>query len=268
VDRVRALSELGRTAQRAFDLDPGSAEANYRLGNFLYRKGRIQEAFDYRRKAIALSPDDPLMLSVRAGMEMERGHHENAVDLQRQAVMRDPLAPVYRVNLVEMLMLAGRLSEADSELRALSALLGTDRPDIHESYARLRLLQGRFEEALVHVGQSSSGGERDLLEVLAFDGLGHEAEASSSLERLRGREDRTTPLRLAIVQARRGNHDAAFELLEQSAASVAELPGAASTDWAYQLWIRMQHSPFLQPLHDDPRWGAWLERARKTPPPP
>lgn len=66
-------------------------------------------------------------------------------------------------------------------------------------------------------------------------------------------------LRLSIVHAVRGETAEAFSQIDLYTNFVLglSLPSVAM-EWIMQL----QHSPFLQPLHADPRWTEWLARVR------
>lgn len=91
----------------------------------------------------------------------------------RRAVELDALATVFRYNLASLLLSAGRLDEAFSEMRQVLELNPSNRADI-AAYALI--LQGRHDEVLELIEQWPAGSERAQCLALALHGLGRQAD--------------------------------------------------------------------------------------------
>ena len=114
----RGLPRLLEAATRTVALDPRMAAGHFRLACYYDLLGEERLAEDHLHKALTLEPDNPLMLGVQAGSAAQQGRLDEAIDLQRRAVARDPVSAVIISNLGHMLYAAGRLEEARVELTA------------------------------------------------------------------------------------------------------------------------------------------------------
>jgi hypothetical protein len=65
---------------------------------------------------------------------------------------------------------------------------------------------------------------------------------------------------VAYVHAFRGDTDKAFRWLKRAADTAP--PGEEWWETSVRLSV-LNTSPFLQPLHADPRWPAWLAETRE-----
>ena len=208
LDADAALAGQRAAAERSLQLDPGLAEAQLRMAQYLWATSNVAEARRHFGRGVALDPDHPLALSMRAGQAARRGHLEEAIELQRRSVSQEPLAATQRVNLGAYLLAAGRLGEAEAEFRHADAL----NPTIADpGLAFTLILQQRHAEALERILRWPADALRDQALALAYDGLGRSRDAERALERLRASGEQDSPLRLAEVLALRGERDAAFE---------------------------------------------------------
>ena len=208
---------------------------------------------DHLHKALTLEPDNPLMLSVQAGSAAQHGRFDEAIDLQRRAVARDPVSAVLINNLGHMLYAAGRLEEARVELtRAFELSPGSNAED---TLGQILVLQHKFDVALAFIEQSAPGPAREQGLALVYHALGRTAEADAALARLTALSATADPFRLAEVYAYRGEADESFRWLEIAARPIDRESGLLPA--ARELW-EMQASPLLAPLHADPRWVAWV----------
>jgi thioredoxin-like negative regulator of GroEL len=203
-----------------------------------------------------------------------RGDLEEAVALQRRMVSRDPLAATFRHNLAVLLLADGRLDEAMSEYRKVLELSpsgminhrrfadsqSTDaRLEINIEIVRILVLQRRYDEAQSAIAQLPEGKFRDHGLALLWDVPGRLPEADVALQRLAAQpEDITDSIRLAEVYAFRGMSQEAF-------ASLQGRMEALERDENGRFWIRsfqreLNVSPFLKPLHADPRWAALMPK--------
>ena len=241
------LSKVRQAAEKALTLDPGLAEAHARLAFYRWRIGDRSAGDEHLRKAIELEPDDPLVLGVAAGNAASTGRFEAAIELQRRAVEAEPLSLAHRDSLVVWLVMAGRLDEAEANLRDLQELSPVPR-DFTKDLAQVLILQGRFSEALELTSDMQDDADRLLARALAYHGLGRSSDSDAALRALIESVPAGDPIRVAEVYAYRGEYDGAFWWLQ-----AAPNPGYDHP--------RIRYSPFLKSLHSDPRWNAGIDSA-------
>jgi hypothetical protein len=154
-----------------------------------------------------------------------------------------------------MLYFAGRLDEAETELREVREL--NPLPEyVNEALGRVLVLRGRFDEAVELAEPWPDGSSRNMILAMAWHGLGHAGESEAALLALSESPQALDRLRTAEVHAFRGEIDEAFRWLSdppQDAAGRLQVISPSALSWMIPL------SPFLRPLHSDPRWVTWLE---------
>jgi DNA-binding winged helix-turn-helix (wHTH) protein/tetratricopeptide (TPR) repeat protein len=242
-------------AEKAVELDPGLAVAHLRLAIYHAQAGDPRRHAEHLRRALELDPDDPLVLGTLASDELHKGRFDEAIALQRRAVEADPLSGVTRYNLASILYFAGRLDEAETELHKVREL--NPLPDyVNEVLGRVLVLQGRFDEAVELAEPWPDGPSRNMILAMAWHGLGRADESEAALRALSESPREMDLMRIAEVHAFRGETDAAFRWL---LGSVERAPGGLQALSSSALSWMIPLSPFLRPLHADPRWAAWRE---------
>lgn len=236
------LPKIRAAAQKALDLDPNLAEAHLRMGIYLSATGNAAAARQHCDKAIALQPNDKLVLSVLAGAAADDLRWEEAIVLQRRASAADPLSAIAAANLAYYLFLAGRIEEAKHEFEKVIELDPTH-PD--EIVVLMQILEGRYDEALRKAATWVDGIARDHALALIYHGLGRATESSERLDKLIATAGRSQPAMVAEVYAFRGEINNAFEWLHASPLDISPMQYA---------------SPFLKSLHADSRWPQVMAR--------
>jgi len=266
LSREQALERLREAAEKALALDPNLAEAHVRRAMHRVETGDRAGARAQLQRAVALEPNDPLILGWLAGDALLEGRPSEAIDLQRRAVLHDPLRVATRANLGTFLFFSGNYDQATVELRTALQLAGTlngswDSPenvlrDAAVSLAKTLIAQRQFDEALGLILPWPEGQYRDQCLALLYHALGNQRDADAALARLVA--SATTDAHwIAETYAQRGNNDQAFRWI----ATAAER-SRSSRDLA-QLWrLDIRYSPFAASLHQDPRWTAWLAEKR------
>jgi DNA-binding winged helix-turn-helix (wHTH) protein/tetratricopeptide (TPR) repeat protein len=243
---AQGLPRVREAAERALELDPRLAEAHLRLANYWWCAGDSRKARAYLTEAVTLEPDNALSLSMLAGMAARNGQMDDAIELQRRAVASGPLSLVNRGNLIAYLMMADRLQEAKVEMLRMREL-NAEAPGISALHTRSLVLEGRFDEALDMAAELTDEAERRFSEAIAQHRLGNRAAADDAMRALVEAPRSETPMLLvAEAHAYRGEFDEAFAWLQSMPRDLLNDPS-------------VQHSPFLRPLHADPRWNEWLE---------
>ena len=251
--------EWGTAVERALQLGPNIAEAHVRAAQYYWSRGQPEVSVAHCKRAIALNPSDPLVLSVSAGRAFEEGRWSEGIALQRRAVAVDPLAAIGRSNLGAYLAANGEWEEAIGELekaRELSPTLGGLDRDI----ARVQILRQHFDEALAAIERVPAGPLRDNCIALTYRAPGQRGAADAALARLEAQANVPVPhadlaIAIAEVYAYRGDNHAALKWADR-----ALLPTDPKGD---RLWTleEMNTSPFLRVLHADARWNTLIARA-------
>ena len=249
-------TELGQAkrfeaAERALALDPNLAEAHVRAAWAYFDAGDQQRMEEHARRAYELDPRDLLVLTHLANSRMFEGRPDEAIDLARRITTLDPLSAISHNMLGSFLMTAGRYDEARQvRLKELELNPGA-KPLVEVDLGHILILQHRFAEARAVIEGWPEGDNRNQALAIIEHALGHESAAEAARQRLAAAYGAQAALRLAEVYAQRGEADAAFQWMETTRTRLG--PNAwldSGSEWVW--WLRF--SPFLTPLHGDPRW--------------
>ena len=250
--------QQGQAASKAVELDPGLAVARARMAQFYYQTRQRKKGDEHWRAALALDPDDPLVMGYSASRAVSRGDIKEAVAMWRQLAARDPLSATSRGNLGAMLLADGQFDEAVSALRE-SLEVNPDNLD-----EQLKLISGlalleRYDEVEAAVARLPEGAMRDFGLALLYRVPGHRADADAALKRLAAQpfDARGDGIQLAEVYAFRAMDEKALALLQETRTALERRqPQEPDPVWNFIEELRL--SPFLRPLHTDPRWAALL----------
>lgn len=258
---VRALEELRdpgyrreeqrRALEQALAIDPKLAEAHVRLARLFVAMGDRASAEEAFAKARAAGPSDPLVLATLVYRESRDGRLDEAIELAQKLVQLDPLSALYRGNLGHLLIAGGRYQSALTELQRVQALsphLEETRNDI----ATVLLLSGRSDDALRSLAGAPQGPNHDRLRVL----LGPPAEALAASARLSADQSARSQFLQAEIAAYLGDIELAFGRLDDALRAHGDARSQLDFDLPYAIIL----SPFLRPLHHDPRWRALRAR--------
>jgi TolB-like protein/Flp pilus assembly protein TadD len=176
-DWAGALAE----AQRAAELEPGSASAQFSLANVEARLGQVQAA----------------------------------VERQQRALVRAPLDGFGYFLLARKLIGLGRLDEAEAALhKAISLAPAASRP--HAYLALVKILQGDAPAALAAAKQEPAGFWNDFAVTLALQAGSDRAAADAALQNLIAKYTAGASYQIAEVYALRRDPDNVFKWLEQA----------------------------------------------------
>lgn len=257
----RLSAEVARPRQRqalerALALDPENPEALLRMSGFTVRDGDRERSFNQIEQAMRNGRNNAV---VQAMLAHASGEVEAAVSLQRRAVALDPVSSVTQYNLGYFLYLTGRLDEAEEAyLRVRESKAGED-ASVREMLVWIALQKEDFAGAAEMAVLLPKGIARDQAEAMLTFQAGDVDAATAALERLQQSQEVGAPAAVAYVHAFRGEVDEAFRWLRRAANST--LPGDEWWEKSVRL-MELSTSPFLQPLHADPRWPAWLTELR------
>lgn len=123
-DRAMARKDFEAAEQRyrkVVAAQPGNAVALNNLGWLLHRAGK-PGAVEMIEKALALAPNTPAVIDTAAEIQAAAGRLDKALPLQRRAVELSPEQPMHRLHLAQYLVKNGQKVEARTELQRLAAL--------------------------------------------------------------------------------------------------------------------------------------------------
>lgn len=241
---------MGEAVAQALSSNPRLPEAHVRADQYYTYTGDRELAMEHRREALAYGPNSPLVLSRMAADHALRGRFDEAVVLQRRAVALDPLGLIGHVNLAMFLKASGRFDDAGERLQTALALNPSMAAELEAEFGFLLILQDRLDEALQRILEWEAGPDKDQASALIYYRMEQPREADQALESLMRRRDRGTARRVAEVYAYRGETDEAFRWLERPHGHFSAMEHSLYDRWIEDICL----SPFLRPLHDDPRW--------------
>ncbi len=204
---------------------PGDARLHDILANVLSAMGRGEEALQEVSLAVELDPisSGPIVMKAMRGYYYSR-QYEPALEALKKALELDPYDAGIYVNLLAVYLAMGRFEEA-------------------------RAAQQRRREIL---GSPADTEGNDLYFALIHAHAGQEAEARNHLARIieiMKKPSYVAPAMIvAWVHAALGDKDEAFSWLEKA---VQDREGSV---------YRLKVEPLIDPLRDDPRFGALLRR--------
>jgi TolB-like protein/DNA-binding winged helix-turn-helix (wHTH) protein/thioredoxin-like negative regulator of GroEL len=253
-NEAERLLEVQRQAtQRALQYGPDLPEAHVRAARYYAPIGDLARARRHVEIARSIDPDHWLVRSILWNELLTAGHIDEAVELIRREIQRDPLNMVVRGNLVGFLIWAGRYEEARA---ALDAILEISPTMIDQSLSltrhslRLRILLDEFEETVLAADTLTDSQERLVLLAMGYHGLGRQADAEDTLAQLAARStDDWGALATAEVLAQRGESDRALEWLHRIE--------FRKTCGRKMLERSIYYSPFLNKLSGTPAWEAY-----------
>jgi TolB-like protein/Flp pilus assembly protein TadD len=264
MNREEALTKQGEAARKAVALDPDLAVGYARLGQYYWDIGDRESGYRTLDRAIALDPNDLLVLTFLAGIAMRNGDVAGAISRYDRIVARDPRSAAHHANRGIFLQAAGRFDEAKVELETAKEFNSDLAPEIDLTIARILIVQDRLDEASTLIARLPEGEVgRDHGLALLYYAQGRHTEADAALNRLVARSGPPVDIRLAEIYAFRGMADRAFATLQGLKNAVdRNAPSEASLLWSWQVELRV--SPFMAPLHDDPRWQTLMVEPRSV----
>ena len=206
-------------ARKAVELDPTSGEAYTAFGWVqFFSEWDYSEAADALKTAIQFDPNYAPAHHIYSGVFEVSGHFQDAIEEEKQAVLLDPLALIFRASLAEELSIAGENERAVQQINQIFAI-DPKYPKAHETLGTINLRRGRYKEAIGDFEASERyGGGRELAPVgYAYARLGERQTALKILSELQALE-KTSPSGdlsgdLALVEIGLRHRDAALAWL-------------------------------------------------------
>ena len=253
IDPLEGHGLARSAADRAVALDPSLAAAWTSLSV-------IKSVYDWDwegaetaiQEALRLEPGNVDAIDQAGNVAATLGRWDEAVSLSQQAVALDPLGLGRLARHGGNLIAVGRLDEAEAAYRQI-VTLDSAYPIARFGLAVVLVLKNQPEAALREINQESSVVWKTVGLPTVLNALGREEEADRALRVLIEEYGGVGAFQIAEAYAFRGDSDAAFEWLERA---IVQRDGGIPNLLA---------APFLNALHDDPRWEPLLDKVGLLP---
>ena len=236
----------------ALRLDANNARAHSLLGRIAMFEGDIETATRKMQQALALAPNDPVVLGKARSLYLRIGELDEAIRLGEKRTLLDPVAPGAWYQLGGAYFVAGRLDHAQRAYRR-AIELSPEGIGYHARLGAVILLSGNHDAALASMNKEVVDGRRIASRALVYQAMGDEERARGELETLIELGYQWT-YEIAQNYAFRGELDEAFAWLDRA------------FDRRDSALVYAAGDPFLDNLRDDPRFDHVLDRlAIKSP---
>jgi TolB-like protein/tetratricopeptide (TPR) repeat protein len=201
---------------RALALEPDLAEGHATMGWI-----QSTHDWDWRgakhsfERALELAPGSAAVLRRAATLAGNLGRLDEAIELDRRAVAQDPLSSASYNNLGLHLHAAGQLADAEAAFR--KALEFAPRSPASRTNLALALVdQGRGEEALGDALKEPDEWVRLWMLAIVHNAAGRRAESDAALHQFIANYQEDSAYQVAQAYGIRGEADLAFEWLERA----------------------------------------------------
>jgi eukaryotic-like serine/threonine-protein kinase len=235
---AKATRELADQASlKALQLDDSLPEAHAARAITLATSWKWNEAEPEFQRALEMSPNSAnVHYFYGFSLLMPLKRFDQSLDEFHIALSLDPLSPIINLNYGLVLMMAGRTSEAISQLQTLTQREPAFPPG-HFYLAQVYSMDGRYTDALAElkkVGPVPSGFSADAQGIAKFMMALDKTEPS--------------PANVALTLVLAGDRDKAFEYLDKA---------FATDDTELDLCLRL---PAFNSLRSDPRYKEFMRK--------
>jgi TolB-like protein len=247
-DMSRTLTQAESAARRAIALAPRLGSAYAELALIEQDRFNYADALRYMNRALALSPDDPLVLPSAMYITRYLGDPRKALVLADRLVQLDPLEPPTYTRRADVLMALRRYPEAIESARR-SLQLAPDRSYPHQVIGDAFALMNRPNEARAEYKKAPADDVFRLAgEAILAARSRNLAAVEKSIAQIRELFADAASYQYAQIYAQAGENDRAFAALGK--ALEVKDPGMTG----------IRTDPFLDPIRTDARYTALLKR--------
>jgi len=249
ITQAKGLGVSQEAASKAIELDSKNGEAYAALGLAYMMAHEWPRADATLASARDIDPTDSSVFMSSAVLARLLGRDDDAIALFRQALEHDPLNLLARRYLARTLSFAGRLAEAESEIRQV---LDTNpaQPGAHYDLGRILLAKGQVDAAHATFEAEPDTGWKSFGLPLSYYALHRTAEANAALATLVSKSA-GAEFQVAETYADFGDADQALKWLD----------AAVERDIGI-LWLH--NDPLFKGLMGDPRYAALLRKLKMT----
>jgi TolB-like protein/DNA-binding winged helix-turn-helix (wHTH) protein/Tfp pilus assembly protein PilF len=216
IESTEGFRRARESAEKAITLDPDLATGYLAMGLV-----QIDHDWDWEgaevslKKAELLEPGSAAVLRNRAYLARMLGRVDQAIELYRQAIAVDPLSADFHLALGYELYFVGRYEEAQAALQRAQEL-NPQLSSLHLTRGQILSSEGRQQEALAEMENETGEWEKLTGEALAYFALGRREESEVALKKLIATHQNGCAYQIAEVYADRGEIDKAFEWLDRA----------------------------------------------------
>ena len=216
IENTEAFHRARESAQKAIALDP-----NLAAGYLAMAMVQINHDWDWEgadvslRRAGRLEPGSAEVLRCRAHLARVLGRVDEAIELYKHAIALDPLKANFYLALGYELYIGGRYEEARDALQRAQDL-NPQLSSLHLTRGQILLSEGHLQEARAEMENETGEWEKLTGEPLAYYALGRREESDGALKQLIATYQNDCAFQIAEVYAYRGETDMAFEWLDRA----------------------------------------------------
>jgi TolB-like protein/tetratricopeptide (TPR) repeat protein len=244
---AKASAVTKEAASKAIELDPKNGEAYAALGLVHMMAHEWAQANATLASAREIDPTDSTVFMISAILARGLGRDEDAVALFRQALEHDPLNLLARRYFARSLSFAGRLAEAETEIRQV---LDTNpaQPGAHYDLGRILMAKGQIDAAGAAFEAETDEGWKGFGQPLSYHAQHRTVEANAALSTLLSKSA-GAEFQVAETYADFGDADQAFKWLD----------AAVQLDLGI-IWLH--NDPLFKDLTRDPRYAMMLRKLK------
>jgi TolB-like protein/DNA-binding winged helix-turn-helix (wHTH) protein/Tfp pilus assembly protein PilF len=216
IENTEAFHRARESAQKAIALDP-----NLAAGYLAMAMVQINYDWDWEgadaslKRAGLLEPGSAEVLRCRAHLARVLGRVDEAIELYKQAIALDPLKANFHLALGYELYIGDRYEEARDALQRAQDL-NPQLSSLHLTRGLILLAEGHLQEARAEMENETGEWEKLTGEPLAYYTLGRLEESDGALKKLIATYQNDCAFQIAEVYAYRGETDKAFEWLDRA----------------------------------------------------
>jgi TolB-like protein len=247
----KAHLEARRAVDQALRIDPDLAFAHAQLAAIEWNSFDTSAALAEHNKVRVLDPNDMTLLNSDAIDAGNAGRIDDAINLYKLVIKRDPLNMRWLQYLWGMYMIAGRYSEAEGIVKDMLAI-SPGYVGSHCDMGNILLARNKPDEALAVMREEQDPDSRAWCTANAQATLGHLGESDALLAKAKAGYAGTTAFDIAVLYAMRNDKDAALQWLEKAYQNKEPAVSAIGGNWE------------LRNLRGDPRLNAMLRKWNLT----
>jgi serine/threonine-protein kinase len=254
---TEAMPKAKEAVQRALALDGSLAEAHVALAEvYWWGDWNFPAAEQELKRAIQLSPNDPMVHIEYANFLARLGRSDEAMVLSNKALQLDSISPFVNGNFASILYFT---RQPDRLIEQANRMLEMDHGSMggHTWLGRGYMQKGLYDQAIPELQRSVDPESGDGMAQLgyAYAMAGRNAEALKTLADLEAlaRRRYSSPVRNACIYSGLGDKERAFEWLEKGYAGRSDHLTQLKTDCMFDR------------LRADPRFADLIRRVGLTP---
>jgi TolB-like protein/DNA-binding winged helix-turn-helix (wHTH) protein len=216
IESTEGFRRARESAEKAIALDPSLATGYIAMGLV-----QIDHDWDWEgadgslRRAGLLQPGSAEVLGNRAYLARMLGRLDEAIELHKQAIALDPLRADFHLALGYELFFVGRYEDARAVLQRAQEL-NPQLSSLHLTRGQILVSEGRQQEAVAEMEKETGEWEKLSGEALVYSVPDRREESNSALKKLIATHQNDCAFQIAEAYAYRRETDKAFDWLDRA----------------------------------------------------